>query len=37
MQIKLILGGANDIPIEEMLIYIENIPLSKDNYVMVGL
>lgn len=34
MQIKLTIGGPKDIPIEEILIYIENIPLSKDNDVM---
>lgn len=34
MQIKLIIGGDNDIPIEETLIYIENIPLSKDHDAM---
>lgn len=34
MQIKLIIGGENDIPIEETLIYIENIPLSKDHDAM---
>lgn len=34
MQIKLVIGGDNDIPIEETLIYIENIPLSKDHDAM---
>ena len=37
MKIKLIIGGDSDIPIGEVLIYIENIPLSKDHYVMAEL
>jgi hypothetical protein len=37
MQIKLVIGGPNDIPIEEILIYIENIPLSRDNDLMAEL
>jgi hypothetical protein len=31
MLMKLKLGSEDDIPIEEVLIYIENIPLSRDN------
>ena len=31
MQIKLKLGSERDIPIEEVLIYISNIPLGEDN------
>lgn len=37
MQIKLVIGGPKDIPIEEILIYIENIPLSRDNDLMAEL
>jgi hypothetical protein len=33
MQIKLKLGSDKDIPISEVLIYIENIPLTEDNSV----
>jgi hypothetical protein len=31
MQIKLKLGSQKDIPISEVLIYIENIPFGTDN------
>jgi hypothetical protein len=31
MQIKLKLGSQKDIPISEVLIYIENIPFGSDN------
>lgn len=33
MQIKLKLGSDKDIPIPEVLIYIENIPLAENNPV----
>ena len=28
------LGSDNDIPLEEVMIYVENIPLSKQNPVI---
>lgn len=31
MFLKLKVGTDNDIPIKEVLIYIENIPISKEN------
>jgi hypothetical protein len=31
MEYKLKLGSDKDIPIDEVLIYIENIPISRDN------
>lgn len=37
MQLKLKIGTPEDIPIDEVLIYIENIPLSKDNPIMKDL
>jgi hypothetical protein len=33
MQIKLKLGSQKDIPISEVLIYIENIPFGDDNAI----
>lgn len=37
MQLKLKLGSEEDIPIDEVLIYIENIPLSQTNPIMKDL
>lgn len=34
MQMKLKLGSDNDIPLDEVMIYVENIPLSKNNPVI---
>jgi hypothetical protein len=34
MQMKLKLGSAHDIPFDEVMIYFENIPLSKDSPVI---
>jgi hypothetical protein len=34
MEYKLTLGSDQDIPIDEVLIYIENIPISKGNEIM---
>lgn len=31
MQFKLRIGGSADIPIDEVLIYLENIPISTNN------
>ena len=35
MQFKLRIGSSNDIPVDEVLIYVENIPISKDNKAMI--
>lgn len=37
MQMKLKLGSDNDIPLDEVMIYVENIPLSKNNPVIEDL
>ena len=37
MQLKLKLGSPNDIPIDEVLIYISNIPLDPSSQVMAEL
>jgi hypothetical protein len=37
MQLKLKIGTPEDIPIGEVLIYIENIPLSEQNPIMKDL
>jgi hypothetical protein len=37
MQLKLKIGSEEDIPIDEVLIYIENIPLSEQNPIMKDL
>ena len=37
MQMKLKLGSDNDIPLDQVMIYIENIPLSKNNTVIEDL
>ncbi len=34
MQTKLKLGSSNDIPLEEVMIYVENIPLTKNNPII---
>lgn len=34
---KLKLGSDNDIPLDEVMIYVENIPLSKNNPVIEDL
>jgi hypothetical protein len=34
MQMKLKLGSENDIPLDEVMIYVENIPLSKNNPII---
>jgi hypothetical protein len=37
MQLKLKLGTAEDIPIDEVLIYIENIPISHQTSIQSDL
>lgn len=37
MQMKLKLGSDNDIPLDEVMIYVENIPLSKNNPIIEDL
>jgi hypothetical protein len=37
MQLKLKLGGENDIPMDEVMIYIQNIPLDRSNQIMAEL
>ena len=34
MQNKLKLGSSNDIPLDEVMIYVENIPLTKNNPII---
>lgn len=34
MQNKLKLGSDNDIPLDEVMIYVENIPLTKNNPII---
>jgi hypothetical protein len=34
MQTKLKLGSDNDIPLDEVMIYVENIPLTKHNPII---
>ena len=34
MQNKLKLGSNNDIPLDEVMIYVENIPLTKNNPII---
>ena len=34
MQTKLKLGSDNDIPLDEVMIYVENIPLTKNNPII---
>lgn len=34
IQAKIKIGSDNDTPIDEVLIYIENIPLTSDNEIM---
>jgi hypothetical protein len=34
MQMKLKLGSDHDIPFDEVMIYFENIPLSKNNPII---
>lgn len=34
MQTKLKLGSENDIPLDQVMIYVENIPLTKNNPII---
>lgn len=34
MQMKIRLGSDNDVPIEDVIIYIDNIPFSKTNRII---
>lgn len=37
MQMKLKMGSEEDVPLDDVMIYIENIPLSKNNQILKDL
>lgn len=36
LQYKLHIGGPSDVPIEEVLLYVQNIPISSSNQAMLN-
>ena len=36
MQFKIKIGSGNDIPVDEVLIYLKNIPIGSDNRQVIG-
>lgn len=36
LQYKLHIGGPSDVPIEEVLLYVQNIPVSSNNQAMLN-
>lgn len=36
MQFKIKIGSGNDIPVDEVLIYLKNIPIGSENRQVIG-